>query len=303
MSAHIPTWQERQFEHFSVEVFSLEDDEKFMADEIADLRAALQAQHENKGSQWPRETNLILAEYRAEKAEAEAKRMLETASMYNKMYSEQKQRADKAEAALQAQQGEAKAPAYDADLECQIPPFGWRCTRGAGHEGPCAAIECPDDVAAVAHGMARLAAAAPAPATLSDEEIEQHIDRPGFAWENLTKAEQRSLLSSIRELLAAAGSSQRQDSQYPACKGPNCGATDGRSHSAECQATHEAACAGGYFVKQDVMEEVIGCFRAAEAEGLAQVLSETTDERLKDLVERRLMHALYAALAAKEAGK
>lgn len=44
MSAKIKTWQERQFEHFSVEVFSLEDDEKFMADEIADLRAALQAQ-------------------------------------------------------------------------------------------------------------------------------------------------------------------------------------------------------------------------------------------------------------------
>lgn len=23
--------------------------------------------------------------------------------------------------------------------KCRIPPFGWRCTRRAGHEGPCAA--------------------------------------------------------------------------------------------------------------------------------------------------------------------
>lgn len=41
--------------------------------------------------------------------------------------------------------------------------------------------------------------------------------------------------------------------------------------------------------------EVIGCFHAAESEGLTEALANTTDERLKDLVERRLMHALYAA--------
>ena len=23
---------------------------------------------------------------------------------------------------------------------CDVPPIGWRCTRGKGHEGPCAAI-------------------------------------------------------------------------------------------------------------------------------------------------------------------
>ena len=40
---------------------------------------------------------------------------------------------------------------------------------------------------------------------------------------------------------------------------------------------------------------VIGCFQAAEVEGLQEALAETEDERLKDLVERRLMHALYAA--------
>lgn len=43
------------------------------------------------------------------------------------------------------------------------------------------------------------------------------------------------------------------------------------------------------------IQEVIGCFDAAFAEGLQETLAETTDERLKDLVERRLMHALYAA--------
>lgn len=34
----------------------------------------------------------------------------------------------------------------------------------------------------------------------------------------------------------------------PACKGMNCGATDGRSHSLECHAEHAAAIAGGVFV-------------------------------------------------------
>lgn len=56
------------------------------------------------------------------------------------------------------------APVDEADLECQIPPFGWRCTRGAGHSGPCAAVECPEDVAAVEQGFKRLAAQPPADA-------------------------------------------------------------------------------------------------------------------------------------------
>lgn len=45
----------------------------------------------------------------------------------------------------------------------------------------------------------------------------------------------------------------------------------------------------------DAIQEVIGCFTAAEIEGLTSVLQETSDERLKDLVERRLMYALKAA--------
>ncbi len=31
---------------------------------------------------------------------------------------------------------------------------------------------------------------------------------------------------------------------YPACKGRNCGCTDGRSHSPECQQDHDDAAAG-----------------------------------------------------------
>lgn len=31
--------------------------------------------------------------------------------------------------------------------ECAVPPRGWRCTRGAGHDGPCAAVpDCTCDV-------------------------------------------------------------------------------------------------------------------------------------------------------------
>lgn len=51
-------------------------------------------------------------------------------------------------------------------------------------------------------------------------------------------------------------------------------------------------------VANPLAQEVIGCFDAAECEGLSQVLSETSDDRLKDLVERRLMYALHAAQQA-----
>ena len=40
---------------------------------------------------------------------------------------------------------------------------------------------------------------------------------------------------------------------------------------------------------------IIGCFEAAEVEGLREILANTQDERLKDLVERRLMYAYYTA--------
>ena len=43
----------------------------------------------------------------------------------------------------------------------------------------------------------------------------------------------------------------------------------------------------------DGFEYISGCFRAAEIEGLHEALAETTDGRLKDLVERRLLYAYY----------
>jgi hypothetical protein len=47
--------------------------------------------------------------------------------------------------------------AAEADAKvCQVPPLGWRCTRDAGHDGPCAAVEAPEDVEFVERGMARL---------------------------------------------------------------------------------------------------------------------------------------------------
>ena len=45
--------------------------------------------------------------------------------------------------------------------------------------------------------------------------------------------------------------------------------------------------------KASTIEHVEGCFNAAIIEGLEQVLAESTDSRLKDLVERRLMYAAY----------
>lgn len=46
---------------------------------------------------------------------------------------------------------------------------------------------------------------------------------------------------------------------------------------------------------RDGFNYIVDCFGAAMAEGLQEALAETTDLRLKDLVERRLMHALYKA--------
>lgn len=37
------------------------------------------------------------------------------------------------------------AKAFEKTLEeCPLPPAGWRCTRRAGHDGPCAAVEVDD---------------------------------------------------------------------------------------------------------------------------------------------------------------
>lgn len=46
------------------------------------------------------------------------------------------------------------------------------------------------------------------------------------------------------------------------------------------------------------LREVTGCFDAAYAEGLSEALSETSDTRLKDLMERRVLHAHGTAVSA-----
>lgn len=49
---------------------------------------------------------------------------------------------------------------------------------------------------------------------------------------------------------------------------------------------------------KQALNSVGGCFDAANCEGLLEALAETNDERLKDLVERRLMYANEYARAA-----
>ena len=48
-----------------------------------------------------------------------------------------------------------KADSVQEDA-CHAPPLGWRCTRKAGHEGPCAAVEYEDDKQFVERGMQRI---------------------------------------------------------------------------------------------------------------------------------------------------
>lgn len=43
--------------------------------------------------------------------------------------------------AMLIQYGEALLALERTKTECALPPPGWRCTRAAGHDGPCAAVE------------------------------------------------------------------------------------------------------------------------------------------------------------------
>lgn len=54
-----------------------------------------------------------------------------------------------------ASHGQAQADSVQEDA-CHAPPLGWRCTRKAGHEGPCAAVEYEDDQQFVERGMQRI---------------------------------------------------------------------------------------------------------------------------------------------------
>lgn len=92
------------------------------------------------------------------------------------------------EAPAQAQQSDRDAfmagyEAAQADAKvCDLPPLGWRCTRTAGHEGPCAAVEAPEDADLVAKGMERLREA-PAQAQQSmTHELQQQCSDWGVYW-------------------------------------------------------------------------------------------------------------------------
>jgi hypothetical protein len=67
-----------------------------------------------------------------------------------------------------------------ADM-CMNTPPGWRCTRKANHDGPCAATHCPEDLEFVAKGMERLRAAdaadaapQPSPAAQGDALVSEY---------------------------------------------------------------------------------------------------------------------------------
>lgn len=51
-------------------------------------------------------------------------------------------------------------------------------------------------------------------------------------------------------------------------------------------------------VALEALENVQGCFSAASVEGLHQIIADSTDERLKDLVSRRLMYVFLPAVDA-----
>lgn len=56
----------------------------------------------------------------------------------------------------------------------------------------------------------------------------------------------------------------------------------------------------------EAAQNAIACFAAADCEGLVEALAETTDTRLKDLVERRLQYApeyLVSALSRAQAAQ
>ena len=74
----------------------------------------------------------------------------------------------------------AAEPRDEMDLVCYSTPPGWRCTRGAGHDGPCAAVKDSEELSLVARGMQRLregTQAAPLPA----EQLQEQALRGGIA--------------------------------------------------------------------------------------------------------------------------
>ena len=47
--------------------------------------------------------------------------------------------------AIAPKYSEGQLVGFEEDTVCAVPPAGWRCTRVAGHDGPCAAIPREDN--------------------------------------------------------------------------------------------------------------------------------------------------------------
>lgn len=76
-----------------------------------------------------------------------------------------------------------------------------------------------------------------------------------YAYERyMTRIEKQNerLISAVEKI----ANKQAEPVVTPPCKGMNCGAIDGRSHSLECRAEHSAAIAGGRFVPLEQAEPV-----------------------------------------------
>lgn len=89
--------------------------------------------------------------------------------------------ADRTHALRVASHGQAPAQPIEV---CMSTPPGWRCTRKAGHEGPCAAVRCPEELEFVARGMARLKAAEAGPQATPSPQAAQQALAPTVTFED-----------------------------------------------------------------------------------------------------------------------
>lgn len=72
---------------------------------------------------------------------------------------------------------------------CTVPPAGWVCTRGAGHDGPCAAVSERDHNGAAAIELAKERAEAVA--------LLRRIVNPGTASRTGAMTEARAWLAEV----------------------------------------------------------------------------------------------------------
>ena len=73
----------------------------------------------------------------------------------------------------------------------------------------------------------------------------EHINKYGFVLADYDGPMEQAI-TALKAALEQP--EQAEPVTTPPCKGMNCGAIDGRSHSLECHAEHSAAIAGGRFV-------------------------------------------------------